>query len=79
MKLAHIIQPHNCFLPPHSMSSLQNDSTIDCSDTMIDHYQPSLVDTDVNNDDNSQYFENTRKHNKSATEICDKNTTTDQG
>ena len=79
MKLDHIIQPQNCFIPPHSMYSLQHDSTIDCSDTMIVHYRPSLLDTDVNNDDDSQYFEDTIKHNKSATEIRDTNTKPTQG
>ena len=34
------------------------------------------VDTDVRNDDNSQSFVPPRKHNHSATELCDKNNTT---
>ena len=36
------------------------------------------VDTDVNNDDNFQSFVNHRKHNHSATKICDANATTTQ-
>ena len=36
------------------------------------------VDTDVNNDDDSQYFATPQKRNHSATEICDTNNKTAQ-
>ena len=55
---------------------------------MIETYLTSIVlkltttnqvDTNVSNDDYSQYFKIPRKHNHSATEICDTKNKTTQG
>ena len=61
--------------------------TGDCGSSIIDLNRPlpmsnvtttKQVDTDFNNDDNSGYFFNPRKHNHNATELGDTNTTTNQ-
>ena len=75
------------FVPPHAASSLKHCSSNYFNSDMIALNQPSsvsnliptnTVDTYVNNDDNSQSFVNHRKHNHSATKICDTNATTIQ-
>ena len=74
-------------VPPHSVSSPQNDSTNHCSADIIYHNQPSLVsnltttyqvDTDVKNDGYTKYFATTREKNHCTPEINHTNTKTTQ-
>ena len=71
-------------LLPHSVSSPQNGRTSDFGAAMVAPNWPSpvsnltstnQVDTDINNDDDSQSFVPLRKHNKSATVINGTNRT----
>ena len=70
------------------MYSPQNDSTSDCGAAMISTNRTlsvsnitntNKVDTDVNNDDNSNNFSAPGKFNHNATGILDTKTTTSQG
>ena len=65
-----------------------NYSTIDCGEAMISPNRPSTVskpttknqvDTDVNIDDDSNYFSTPIKYNHSSTEICDTHNASTQG
>ena len=78
--------PNSTFIVPTCSSlSPQRDSTNDCRTTLFAHNQPlpvsnlttkNQVDTAVNNFDDTQSFENPRKHNHSTPEILDSTTTT---
>ena len=69
-------------VPPHLFFILQHDSTNDCGVTIIAHKQTlsvsnltttTNVDTDRNNDDDTQYFATPREQNHSTAEIFEKN------
>ena len=70
---------------PHSLFTSQHDITYDCGVTVI-AYEKTLpesklitktqVDTDINNDDNTHFFETPRKHNNRTPEIPEETTTT---
>ena len=75
------------YVTPCYLYSPQNDSTSGCGACMIALDKPSPVsnlttknevDTDAKNDGYSQSFSDSRKHNHSATELCDTNTTNNQ-
>ena len=78
--------PNTTFvLPPHYVSSLQNDRTSVCGATMISLNEPpplsnltttNQADTDVKNDIDSQYFATPIKRNHRTTEIRYTNTKT---
>ena len=80
--------PNTTFVitPPSSLSS-QPDSTNDFGVTLIANNQPlpvsnitttNQVDTDINDDDYSQYFTSPRKHKHVTPKIRDKNNETIQ-
>ena len=72
-------------VPPRSMLAQQSDSTNDCIATIIACKKPSpvsnltatdQVDTDVNNNDDTQYFATPIKQNNKTSDIRDTNNKT---